>query len=413
VTVEGVELEVRWAAQKKKLTVAQQPSKRQRLTESEAKDSSTAYFKLLLPADEEFDVNEAAEVVRRWMERTLEDALAGDNDGEERVTAETEPALQVQVRVPETQSGGSRYGFLDFASHAAANMALATLTGSTDGGRVLEDAKVVPEKTVGQVYLHWAQARDVDPEKKARDLIEDASGFKFERKHFPADSRKDCWFCLASEDCEKHLITGVYNTCYAAMPKGPVHPGHVLLVPVQHGSQGALKDAAVAEEMEMLKSMLRKHASTEYDADLFVFERAIQTKGGYHTHVQCIPVERNLGWKLQKTLLSQGTKIGMDLREVNSDVGIRALLSGDDDGDDNGYFYAEIPIEGHEYKRFLCKQASGDSRRASVPLQFGREVLAAVVGKPELAHWKSCVTDREKEADDAARFRESFKKYNE
>ena len=36
-----------------------------------------------------------------------------------------------------------------------------------------------------------------------------------------------------------YLITGVYDTCYAAMPKGPVHPGHVLLVPIRHSSQGS------------------------------------------------------------------------------------------------------------------------------------------------------------------------------
>jgi hypothetical protein len=43
-----------------------------------------------------------------------------------------------------------------------------------------------------------------------------------------------------------------------------------------------------------------------------------------------------------------------------------------------------------------------------VPLQFGREVLAAVLGKPELAHWKSCVVDKEQEAEVAGAFRKSM-----
>ena len=38
------------------------------------------------------------------------------------------------------------YGFLEFASHAAASMALATLTGSTDGGLVLPDAPRLPSR---------------------------------------------------------------------------------------------------------------------------------------------------------------------------------------------------------------------------------------------------------------------------
>jgi diadenosine tetraphosphate (Ap4A) HIT family hydrolase len=120
-------------------------------------------------------------------------------------------------------------------------------------------------------------------------MIEDAeSGFRFERKHFPADGRTDCWFCLASESCEKHLITSVHDSCYTALPRGGMHPGHVLLIPVQHSSEGVLKNPRVAQEMEELKKALRKHAAQVYDqSDLFVFERAIQTRGGYHAHVHC------------------------------------------------------------------------------------------------------------------------------
>ena len=412
--------------------------------EADARDSSTIYFKLVLSSGNEKatlpSLTEAGELLRKFMEHTLERALAGgegDAQGEGDVVvvkAADEPALQVQVRVP-SDTEKKTFGFLDFASHAAASMAVATLTGSTDGGRVLEEQQTAMEKTgkddsgnddstggalgphVG-IYLHWAQARvESASERRERDMVEDGSaGFRFERKHFPADARTDCWFCLASESCEKHLITGVYNQCYAAMPKGPVHPGHVLLVPVQHSSQGALKDAAVASEIEELKSKLRKHASSAYDCDLFVFERAIQTKGGYHTHVQCIPVERKLGLKLQTTMLAQARKLGMELREINSDVALRAVLSSDEeDGSEGGYFYAEIPFAaGNECKRFLYKagggSVAGPGGAVSVPLQFGREVLAAVLGKPELAHWKSCVVDQDQEASIATDFRESFAK---
>ena len=72
-----------------------------------------------------------------------------------------------------------------------------------------------------------------------------------------------------------------------------------------------------------------------------------------------------------------------------------------------GYFYAETPIAGNEYKRFLYKH-TGSSGRGTVPLQFGREVLAAVLGKPELAHWKSCVLEKQQEEAMATAFRKSF-----
>ena len=406
-TVNGVDLRVRWATNKRKANdgdSSQQPNhKRRRMTEAEARDSSTIYFSMgpQFKVDAEGKILESSsERLRVWMEETLEEALAGDG---ERVKAADEPALQVQKRLPTEHSEDRNFGFLEFASHAAASMALATLTGSTDGGTVLPDAPGLPGKEFQHVKMHWGHAR---PETKEKEFIEDTeSGFKFERKHFPADSRKDCWFCLASEACEKHLITGVYDQCYSAMPKGPIHPAHVLLVPVQHTSEGALKDAKLSEEIDRIKTGLREHASKEYDMDLFVFERAIQTKGGYHTHVQCIPVPRQRGSELRATMIAQGKRSNADIRELTSDLGLAAVMGGDDnDTTDEGYFYAEVPISTTEYRRFLYKATKG----GSLPLQFGREVVATVLRKPDLAHWKSCLVDKEKETELALSLRESL-----
>ena len=407
IDVNGVHLDVKWANQKRKRdnNDPEHPSKRTRLMEADARDSSTVYYKL--PMGMEGDRDKIGESLRSWCEKTLEDALAPEGDDGERITAADEPALRVQREAQDESKKDSEdvinYGFLEFASHAAASMALATLTGSTDGGLVLPDAPRLPSKEYGQIRLHWGHGK----KQNEKNLIEDASGFKFERKHFPADSRKDCWFCLASESCERHLITGVYDRCYSAMPKGPVHPGHVLLVPVQHTDQGALKDTHVADEMDSLKAKICEHAASKYDMDMFVFERAIKTKGGYHTHVQCIPVARQLGIKLKATMMAQARKLGINIREITSDLAITALVANDEDetGTD-GYFYAEIYMEGRP-KRFLYKSSSDGPL---VPLQFGREILAAVLGQPDVAHWKSCVKSKEEETELASTLRASLAK---
>jgi diadenosine tetraphosphate (Ap4A) HIT family hydrolase len=459
-----------------------------RLTEQEAHDSCTLYFKYTLwknatscdmeEVSTEIDVNRiaqkrkndqqegtvsilptvdvAGEIFRKWMERTLEVALT---DGDVVIRSVDEPALQVTLRLPKigTTADGdegednrknesllSPFGFLHFASHAAASMAIATLTGSTNGGRILEEQRklflqkleqekeqleekqdeALPLSTTNDysllspdigMYLHWANdyVQPVLPREEWNVLVSEDSGFKFERKHFPKDSRKDCWFCLASPCCEKHLITGVYDSCYITLPKGPIHPGHVLIVPVQHTSQGALKDPIVAQEMETIKAKLRQHASIVYNSDLFVFERAIQTRGGYHTHVQCVPIPRALGLNLQKTLLTQGRKFGMDIREINTDLGVQGLWSSASDESDGGYFYAEIPMLGRDCKRFIYKvkhsmPTVNGRDRSGVNMQFGREILALVLEDPKVAHWKSCEVDQDQEAAMALTFRESF-----
>ena len=395
--VAGIHLTLKWASNatsNKKESVAPF-SKRQRLMEADAMDSSTIYYRLpskILSTE----FAESSEQLRQLLETSLEKALADPT-----VTAKTEPALQVKARRP---TEDKNFGFMEFASHAAASMALATVTGSTDGGLTIaqddEDAGV-PTNLLG-VALHWAHDAKPPP-------VNDG-GLKFQRKHFPPDARKDCWFCLASPTCEKHLVVSVHEECYIAMPKGPVHPeGHVLIVPVTHSSKGALVDRSVAGEMEDLKTRLRKHALEKWNMDLFVFERAIQTKGGYHTHVQCIPIERGLGIKLQATMVALAKSIpGFDLKELNSDLALSAM-AGDDGEEDGGYFYAEVPLTSKECKRFLYKaRLDAEQRGAVVPLQFGREVLASVMDKPDLAHWKACVQDEEKETELTASFRESF-----
>lgn len=385
-TIVGVRLQFRWS------DASDQPKKQHRSKEDP--NSTVLYFKIVdehtKKETSKLSIEELGETMRSWMEQILEAELGGD------VKASDEPAIQVKVR-----TSNAAFGFLDFASHAAASMVLATLTGSTDGGR-LDDEKRKEKSSFEHlgVYLHWGKPASEINDEKGNNVIASAGEFRFERKHFPADSRTDCWFCLASPACEKHLIVGVFDTCYAAQPKGPCHPGHVLLVPVQHDSSGALTNPTVAQEMEELKRRLQKHALEVYDSDLFIFERAMQTKGGYHTHVQCIPVPKGAGPKIRATMLAQASQQNIELRETSSDVPMHSIVG------DNGYFFAEI-LSQRPAERYLYSASAG----TRVPLQFGREVLAAVLEKPGLAHWKSCVLDEEKEASVAAAFRESFAKY--
>ena len=99
VIVDGVQLTLKWGSSGKKKEGAETIStKRQRLTEIEAKDSSTIYFKLP-PAVT--DAPAAGESLRYWMEQTLEEALAPESDADTPVTAATEPALQVRLRLPQ------------------------------------------------------------------------------------------------------------------------------------------------------------------------------------------------------------------------------------------------------------------------------------------------------------------------
>jgi len=401
--------------------------RRNRLTEAEARESTTLFLRLP-PTIDSLSYPAELETLRLLAQGTMEDELNVGTplDSPDRITAKDEPALRVTARHP---SAETNYAFLEFCSHAAALTTLVALTGHEDGGAVgeeklavsclvAEDMKKRDISHLNGVTFFWARGGPQSRSDGDRGSS-DGHGLKFNKRHFPPDSRTDCWFCLASPTCEKHLIVAVHDECYVAMPRGAVNDHHTLIIPVEHGGDGALVNRKIAPEMESVKAKLRAHARTALQKDLFVFERCIQTRGGYHTHVQCVPVDAGSGPTIQSKMLEMASGHGFKLKEITSDLGLNAL----EDDWSAGYFYAEIPLpgEGVEFRQFIYRAgAEGDGENAgggghrrgrggtAVPLQFGREVLAEVLGNPDVGQWKACMVSTEKEEELTTQFRESL-----
>ena len=73
---------------------------------------------------------------------------------------------------------------------------------------------------------------------------------------------QECWFCLSSATCEKHLITNVGNELYVTLPKGPIVPNHALIVPIEHVASMASHSArALAEVHAFVESLGAMYAS--------------------------------------------------------------------------------------------------------------------------------------------------------
>lgn len=395
-----------------------------RLTEAEAADSSSLFVHLNCPSMTEELRASALERLGGLAQRMLEDAVNADA-GDERVSADDEPALRVSMR---PLHGRINCGFLDFASHAAASMTLATLTGSTDGGTLQDELASHGNELMGSLkgaQMWWARAKE-----KAAEKFDASHNIRFDAHHFPLDARKDCWFCLASPTCEKHLIVSVFDKCYITMPKGPVSKNHVLIVPVNHSANedennrskiGAFLDPSpgVIADLEKAKEKLRTYARDELNMDLFVFERAFPTRGGYHAHINCIPIEKGLGSKVIATMLnlasSRNHGNGFELRELqNPDFSVTNILKNADEENLLGYFYAEVSLTEGNLKRYLymaLDQGHVKDSRKQVSLQFGREVLATVLGNEDIADWKRCVMSKELEEEYTQAFRSSFSKY--
>jgi len=438
------------------------PSKRQRVTEAEASDSVSLYFKLPSQVNPN-NYALAFDIVRLLMESSLEDAMnVGVTDESERITAKTEPALAVSLRYPnkpkQNQNTGDNsalsspsvaelcpFVFLVFASHAGASMGIASVTGHPDGGKVQIESlqkllpasnwkqlmQIIGEENLQHLSLYWA--RGSKQTYNIKDQI---------RNRYPVDTRTDCWFCLASPTCETHLIITIKEKVYITMPKGALDNFHALIVPIGHPKHDMAKgvtnyndneEAESDEDREImmkevcsLKEELRDFARKTLKKELFVFEHSISTKSSrmYHTHIQCIPIERDICKTLEGTLLNTAKKYDTEIKLLHE--GDLDLWGGNMNLDkldllcESGYFYGEVPVASDDgvisYQRYLhvtqpAGEEAGPHKKKSLPLQFGREVLASAIGKEHYAHWKACVVDKAKETDLALNFQENFTSY--
>ena len=115
-------------------------------------------------------------------------------------------------------------------------------------------------------------------------------------------------------------------------------------------------------------------------------------------------------------MIEMAKERGFHLKEAgDSNLSVGDVIRKQHGGDANdiiGYFYAEFPTntERGETKRllYISSRHEENMRPKFVPLQFGREVLACVLGKISLGDWKQCVLTSEEEEASAKAFRESF-----
>ena len=108
-----------------------------------------------------------------------------------------EPTLR-DVRVPP----GKQFAFVDFGEHEAAFKALATLH---ERGAAM---------ALGGARLSFSWGKAPPPSAAGGGGVRPPGG-----GGVPMDARTSCWFCLASPECQAHLVLSVAEEVYVALPK--------------------------------------------------------------------------------------------------------------------------------------------------------------------------------------------------
>lgn len=87
--------------------------------------------------------------------------------------------------------------------------------------------------------------------------------------------RMDCWYCVASPSCEKHLIASVNDFSYLSLPKGGINEKHVQIIPIDHEVSFAGLSTEAIEEVVKYKSALKIFFGQKYNCVPLFFERNI------------------------------------------------------------------------------------------------------------------------------------------
>lgn len=255
-------------------------------------------------------------------------------------------------------------------------------------------------------------------------------------KRAPPPGPEECFFCLSNPNLKTHLITSIANDSYLTTAKGPLStsstypsldfPAHILIIPLSHsptlvGITPAETKISTYKEMTRYRHALHSllHSSSKGALGAVTWE--VSRAEGIHDHWQLLPVPADL---VKKGLVEAAFKVEAENEKYPTfkpkDIGdgtaekadffrvwvwrpaegVDATLSGDEDG-------AEGKGKGEE--KSLILPLSAEFR---FDLQFGRRVMAKLLGLEGRMNWRDCGQSDAEEKEDAEGFKAAFKRFD-
>ena len=242
------------------------------------------------------------------------------------------------------------------------------------------------------------------------------------RQKAPPPTPGECFFCLSNPNVATHLITSIATDAYLTTAKGPLttmktfpslaFPAHMLIIPLTHAPTLASMDPESRNstflELEKYRSALHKMLIAKSNSTLGSVTWEVSRSGGIHTHFQFLPVPADL---VKRGLVEAAFKVEAE-NERYPAVEKRDVGDGLNEAQD--YFRvivwdppAEESGKGRETHLVLPLDSS-----FRFDLQFGRRVLAKLLGLEGRMNWRDCGQSHEDEVADAEAFKEAFKPYD-
>ncbi|KAI0173357.1 CwfJ C-terminus 1-domain-containing protein-like protein [Hypoxylon sp. FL1284] len=241
------------------------------------------------------------------------------------------------------------------------------------------------------------------------------------RERSPPPGPDRCFFCLSNTQVDTHMICSIGEDSYVTTAKGPLpspdtfassgltFPGHQLIIPLPHEptmrSMGQDAEKAYAEMVRFKEAMQAMvSAQSKYKLGAVVFE--ISRQSGIHLHWQFIPISAEL---IRKGLVSAGFKVEAENRKYPP-FKEAALGSGVDETSD--YFRVWIWSDDNDAGIQSEELVMRFNSSLRFDLQFGRKVMAKLLGLEDRFYWQDVVQSVADETADVEKFKEAIKPWD-
>jgi hypothetical protein len=240
------------------------------------------------------------------------------------------------------------------------------------------------------------------------------------QKRQPPPGPAECFFCLSNPNVATHLITSIGDNCYLTTAKGPLttestfpdldFPAHILIIPLTHTPTLALitdeeSRTATLKEMSLFRTALNNTLKSK-SSSLGSVTWEVNREAGIHSHWQWLPIDISL---LSKGLVEAAFKVEAE-NEKYPKFETRKHHSFEQDETEQGDHFRVILWNPHSGKESSLVLPLDPSFRFDI--QFGRRVLAKLLGLDSRSHWQDCGQSVEDEERDVAKFKEAFKEFD-
>ncbi|KAG5952083.1 hypothetical protein E4U53_001684 [Claviceps sorghi] len=237
-----------------------------------------------------------------------------------------------------------------------------------------------------------------------------------------------CYFCLSNPNIASHMCCSIGEEAYITTAKGPLptsttfadkglkFPGHFIIIPLPHAptipSMGSTTDPAsdavrayteMTRFRESLQAMISHKSSHKLGAVTWEISRARNV----HLMWQLIALPAHT---IQTGIAEAAFRVEAENQKYpafqTKDLGLQEQASQGD------YFRVWLWADNGEDKikgKSLVMPLGSDTR---FDLQFGRRVIAKLLGLEKRFYWKECEQTVEEETHDVEAFREAFQEWD-